>query len=519
MEWSVGSIARKRAGLMPEKSALIFEDQPITYRQLNEEANRVAHYFQSAGLKKGDRISVLLLNCPEFLYIYFAAAKLGLILVPLNTRLAGPEIKYQLNQCGARLFIFHDSFVNMIESIRSDISVEKDKYFYMKSLLSNAPGCPEWTLSFSETIRKFPVNEPPPRDRIDLDDPLAILFTSGVTGNPKGAVVSHGQTFFKVFQIMLRDGESTDKDVTLTQAPLFHSAGLFISATPSVCRGITMIMRQTFNPGKFAEDIEKYKVTTVFAFTTMWRIILESGKLDKIDKSSIRRVSGGGERTPLSLLQALADRGLYMQQGYGQTENSAMATLPHKDIFRKQGSVGIPGFFTDVWIRDAEGKKLPPGEVGEIVAVGPPVMSGYWEMPEKTAETIVGGVLHTGDLGYMDEEGYLFMVDRAKDMYRSGGENVYPAEIEKLLAGHEKIANITIIGIPDEKWGEAGKAFIVCKEGKTITLAEIHAFLNGKVARYKYPKELEILDTLPMTASGKIKKSELKARYGVRLNG
>ncbi len=146
-------------------------------------------------------------------------------------------------------------------------------------------------------------------------------------------------------------------------------------------------------------------------------------------------------------------------------------------------------------------------------------MSGYWEMPEKTAETIVGGVLHTGDLGYMDEEGYLFMVDRAKDMYRSGGENVYPAEIEKLLAGHEKIANITIIGIPDEKWGEAGKAFIVCKEGKTITLAEIHAFLNGKVARYKYPKELEILDTLPMTASGKIKKSELKARYGVRLNG
>ncbi len=295
MEWSVGSIARKRAGLMPEKSALIFEDQPITYRQLNEEANRVAHYFQSAGLKKGDRISVLLLNCPEFLYIYFAAAKLGLILVPLNTRLAGPEIKYQLNQCGARLFIFHDSFVNMIESIRSDISVEKDKYFYMKSLLSNAPGCPEWTLSFSETIRKFPVNEPPPRDRIDLDDPLAILFTSGVTGNPKGAVVSHGQTFFKVFQIMLRDGESTDKDVTLTQAPLFHSAGLFISATPSVCRGITMIMRQTFNPGKFAEDIEKYKVTTVFAFTTMWRIILESGKLDKIDKSSIRRVSGGGK--------------------------------------------------------------------------------------------------------------------------------------------------------------------------------------------------------------------------------
>lgn len=519
MEWNVGCIARKRAELMPDKNALIFEDQPITYRQLNEGTNRVANYFQGLGLRKGDRISVLLLNCPEFLYIYFAAAKLGLIFVPLNFRLVGPEIKYQLNKCGVRLFVFHDAFIKTLESIRHETAVEKDKFFYLKSLAPGAPGCPDWAVPLEEMIMKSSIDEPLPKDRIDLDDPLAVLFTSGVTGNPKGAVVSHGQTFFKNFQVMLRDDEGTANDIALTQAPLFHSAGLFISATPGLCRGITLIMRQGFNPDKFAEDIEKYKVTTVFAFTTMWRIILESGKLDKIDISSVRSVSGGGERTPLSLLEDLAKRGLNMQQGYGQTENSFMTGLPRKDVIRKQGSVGIPGFFTNIWIQDADGKKLPPGEVGEIVAIGPPVMSGYWEMPEKTAEAIVDGVLHTGDLGYMDEEGYFYMVDRAKDMYRTGGENVYPAEVEKILAGHEKIAFVTIIGIPDEKWGEAGKAFIVLQEGKTITLPEIHAFLEGKVAKYKYPKEIQILKELPMTTTGKIKKSELKEKYGVRLNG
>jgi fatty-acyl-CoA synthase len=278
---------------------------------------------------------------------------------------------------------------------------------------------------------------------------------------------------------------------------------------------MTMVMRRGFDPNEFAQDIERYRATVVIAMTTMWRMILETGKLDQIDTSSVRSVVGGGERTPPSLFEELAKRGLHMQQGFGQTECSAMMTVPKGDIFRKMGSSGKPGFFTDIWIVREDGTRAPPGEIGEIVAEGPTVMSGYWNLPEKTAEAIRDGVLYTGDLGYMDEEGFFYIVDRAKDMYRSGGENVYPAEVEKILAGHPKISNVAIIGIPDEKWGETGMAFVVPAQGETVTEEEIREFLKDKVASFKHPKYYRFMDDLPLTASMKVKKAELKEKYGV----
>jgi len=498
----------KRAIFTPEKTAIIFEDDPITYKELNQRINRTAHYLQGLGLKKGDRISVDLLNCPEFVYLYFAAAKLGLIYVPMNFRMVGPELEYQLNDSGARLLAFHDVFAATIEDIRRSVPVEKDKYLFVGSLMSGGTECPDWAVSLDAAIANMPTHEPTPDRPIDLDDPLAIIYTSGVTGNPKGALVSHNQTFYKNFQIMLYSGLGPD-DVYLAQLPLFHSGGIFISLTPALCAGVTMIMRQGFNPEQFAEDIEKYSATVVFALTTMWKFVLETGKLDEIDTSSIRQVIGGGERTPVTMIEELAKRGIHMQQGFGQTENSAMMMLPREDIGRKQGSVGIPGYFTDIWIADEHGNRLPPGKIGEIVAKGPTVMSGYWNKPEMTAEAIRDGVLKTGDLGYMDEEGYFYIVDRAKSMYRSGGENVYPAEVEKALMNHPKIENVAILGVPDEKWGETGKAFVKLEEGEEITLEQIHEFLAGKVAKYKYPTQLECLDEMPMTASGKIRKAAL----------
>jgi len=224
-------------------------------------------------------------------------------------------------------------------------------------------------------------------------------------------------------------------------------------------------------------------------------------------------VIGGGERTPPSLFEELAKRNLRMQQGFGQTENSAMMLLPKEDIQRKMGSIGKPGFFTDIWISDGKGNRLPPGEIGEICAKGPTVMSGYWGNPEETAQTIVKGVLHTGDLGYIDEEGYFYIVDRAKDMYRSGGENVYPAEVEKVLLTHPKIAMAAIIGVPDNKMGETGKAFIVPVSDEKVTEKEILEFLKDKVARYKYPTKFKFMKELPLTATMKVKKSELKILY------
>ena len=518
IEWNIGYIPYKRALLSPKKTAIICEDMPITYEQLNERINRCAHMLIKKGIKKGDRVAVVLLNCVEFLEAYFAAAKLGAIFVPLNWRLAGPELEYQLNNSSSRMLIFHDSFLGSIDLIRNGLKVEEDKFIYMKSITKlpsgvALPKCPAWAEDYHELIQDKPTEEPSPDCSVVLDDPLAIIYTSGVTGNPKGAVVSHQQTFFKNFQVGLYiDGHQDD--VVIAQMPLFHSGGLFIVSNPVLNGGMAMVMRSGFDPNEFAEDIQRYKGTIIFALTTMWRFILETGKLDQVDVSSVRCVVGGGERTPPSLIEELAKRNLFMQQGFGQTENSAMMLLPREDIHRKMGSIGKPGFFTDIWIAGPNGKRLPPGEIGEIFAKGPTVMSGYWNMPEETSKTIVNGVLHTGDLGYMDEEGYFYVVDRAKDMFRSGGENIYPAEIEKVLISHPKISQAAIIGVPDAKWGEVGMAFIVPTPNESITETEILDYLRGKVAKYKFPARFKFMSELPLTATMKVKKNALKQKYG-----
>ena len=517
VHWDVGYITRKRADMHPDKTAIIFEDQPITYKALNDGTNQWAHLFLEKGIRKGDRIAVVLLNCVEFLEAFFGAAKVGAIFVPLNWRLTPPELEYQLNDCGARVLLFHDSFLANVEPIRSAIQVEEDKFVFLKSNSPTMagfelPGCPEWAGECEEILRDRPTAEPEPEDPVEFDDPLAILYTSGTTGNPKGAILSHAQTYFKNFQVGMYS-DSSSEDVNIIQLPLFHSGGLFIGATPCLCAGTTMVMRRGFDPNEFAEDIQRYRATIVGALTTMWRMILETGKLDEIDTSSVRRVFGGGERTPPSMFEELAKRGLHMQQGLGQTENSFMMLLPKEDVFRKMGSIGKPGFFTDIWIVREDGTRAEPNEIGEIVAKGPTVMSGYWNLPEKTAEAIRDGVLYTGDLGYMDDEGYFYIVDRAKDMYRSGGENVYPAEVEKILAGHPKISNAAIIGVPDEKWGETGLAFVVAAQGETITEGEVREFLKDKVAKFKHPKTIEFVEDLPLTATMKIRKAELKKMY------
>jgi fatty-acyl-CoA synthase len=518
VSWNVGYIPYKQANLNQDKTAIIFEDKPISFRELNNGINKCAHMLQSMGLEKGDRIATIMLNCVEFLEIYFATAKLGGIFVPINWRLVGPELKYQLNDCGARFLFFHDSFLNNIDPIRSQLKVDEDKFVYLKSGSPEItgfelPNCPGWSNKYIDLSKEHLPTEPEPSKPINMNDPLAIVYTSGVTGNPKGAVLTHEQTYFKNFQIG-KYTEANSNDVIIAQMPLFHSGGLFIVATPALNSSSTIVMRRGFDPNEFAEDIQRYKGTIVFALTTMWKMILESGKLNKIDVSSVRCVVGGGERTPHSLVQKLAQKGLYMQQGFGQTENSAMMLLPKEDIQRKLGSVGKPGYFTEIWIESESGQKLSPGEIGEIVAKGPTVMSQYWNLPEETKKALVGGVLHTGDLGYMDEEGYFYIVDRAKDMYRSGGENVYPAEIEKILQSHPDISQVAIIGVPDNKWGEVGLAFIVpAKEGKIIDINTIRDFLKDKAAKYKYPVHIQMMTELPLTSTMKVKKSELKKNF------
>ncbi len=518
MEWNIGFIMSKWAMLAPAKPALVYEDTSISYQEMNHRINRVASYFQGIGCKKGDRISCLLMDCPQFLEVYFAAAKLGLIFVPLNTKMVPPELEYQINDSGSRLIVFHETFAKNVEAIRRRVTVDRDKFVFLRERLSGVSDCPGWARDYDRVMTHCSIEEPEPDRVVELDSPLAIMYTSGVTGDPKGAVLTHLQTYFKNFQMIIYTDMRQD-DVSLCQLPLFHSAGLFMIATPTLCRGATLIMRERFDPIEYGKDIERYAVTILISMTSLLKRVLESGILDRVDISSVRFLLGGGEKTPLSLADELEEKGLYMQQGLGQTENSAMLILPRKDIKRKKGSTGLPGFFTKIWIEDKDGRKAPHNQVGEMVAVGPTVMSGYWNMPEKTAETIVNGVLHTGDLSYCDDEGYFYVVDRAKDMYRSGGENVYPAQIEKILADHPKISNVAIIGVPDERWGETGMAFVVPKEGENVSEDEVLDFLKGKVSRYKFPRHVRLVETLPMTASGKVKKVALKRTYGVSFGG
>ena len=511
MKWNTGKILSKRESLTPDKTAIIFEDSPVTYRALNREANKVAHFFQKKGLKKGDRVAVDLLNTPQFLACYFAAAKLGLIFVPLNYRLVSQELKYQINQCNCSLLVFDDQFSVNIEPIRHSLDVKKQNFVCVSSKTSDNQ-FPGWAVDYQSVIKNFSFQEPVPDEVIDLDDPFVILFTSGVTGNPKGAVITHGQTYFKCFQIINYTDMRQD-DIFLSQAPLCHSAGLCAVSTPALCRGATLLMRSKFDAKKFALDIEKYKATIVFGLTTMMRFVLDTGLLDQVDLTCVRFAFGGGEKTSRDFFDKLDEKGLHLLPGFGQTENSAMVLMPENAPKSKNRSVGLPNFFTEIWIQNKKGEKLGPNEIGQIVATGPSVMKEYWDMPEETRTTIVDGVLYTGDLGYLDEDGYVYIIDRVKDMYRSGAENVYPAEVEAVLINHPKIERVAIIGIPDEKWGETGKAFIVCNEKETLTIEEVVSFLDGKLARFKFPGAIKLIDSMPVTVTGKLKKAVLKKRF------
>jgi fatty-acyl-CoA synthase len=298
----------------------------------------------------------------------------------------------------------------------------------------------------------------------------------------------------------------------IVSRPLFHSGGLLVEAIPILYKGGTLILKKRFRPHEILETIQKHRVTLIEMAATVYQFILQGCDLTRYDLSSVRYYFTGGERVPIAMLKEYLKKGITISQIFGQTEASTIAFLPPEKAATKIGSVGVSVFHGEVRIVDKAGKDAGLGEIGEIIIKGPTLMSGYWNRPDLTAETIRDGWLYTGDLARRDEEGYLYIVDREKDMYVSGGENVYPAEIEKVLHTHAKIFDVGIVGIPDEKWGEVGKAFVVLKPGETMGNGEVFEFLKGKVAKYKIPKYVEYVEELPKTASGKIQKFLLKER-------
>jgi fatty-acyl-CoA synthase len=338
------------------------------------------------------------------------------------------------------------------------------------------------------------------------------MYTSGTTGTPKGAILSHRKTFFNALNADIFYN-LTSKDIMIVSRPMFHSGGLLVEAAPVLYKGGTLILRKRFRSHEILEAIQKYRVTLLEMAATVYQFILQECDLTQYDLSSIRCYFTGGERIPKVMLKEYYGKGITISQIFGQTEASTITFLSPDDAILKIGSVGLPVFHGEVRIVDKTGKDASLGEVGEIIIKGPTLMSGYWNRPDLTAETIRDGWLFTGDLARMDEEGYIYIMDREKDMYVSGGENIYPAEIEKVLHTHPKIFDAGIVGVPDEKWGEVGKAFIVLKPGETMGNGEIFEFLKGKVAKYKIPKYAEYIEELPKTASGKIQKFLLEERH------
>jgi fatty-acyl-CoA synthase len=500
---NIGDWIKKWSFLQPHKRALIFEDHPFTYQEVNLRTNQLSHYLLELGIRKGDRVSVLLYNCHQYIEIFFALSKIGSILVPLNWRLAGPELEFIIKDSGSRILIFEPEFEEVVSLIRSSANLPIESY-----LTVGSPRL-DWTVDYEEAISQMPYHEPSIHGSVGEEDPHILMYTSGTTGIPKGAILSHRKTFFNVLNAaMVYD--LTTKDIMIISRPMFHSGGLLVESAPILYQGGTIIVKKRFRPHEILETVQKYRVTVLELAATVYQFLLQECDLAQYDLSSIRCYFTGGERIPSAMIKEYLKKGIVISQLFGQTEASTITFLSPEKAASKIGSVGLPVFHGEVKIVDKEGKEVEPGEVGEIVIKGPTLMSGYWNRPDLTAETIREGWLYTGDLARKDEEGYIYIVDRERDMYISGGENVYPAEIEKVLFAHSKILDAAAVGVPDAKWGEVGKAFIVLKPGETMTEEEALQFLKGKVGKYKIPKYVEFIEELPKTASGKIQKFLLK---------
>jgi len=498
----IGDCIRKWSELCPNKVAVVDNGREFTYLELNKRCNQVAHFLLKKGIGKGDRVGVLLYNCRQYLEIYFALTKIGAVLVPLNWRMAPPEAQYILNDCGASYLFFDEAFLNTAVHIRDNVETIAH---YIALAREGIP----WAENY-ERVEECSSNEPTGFIEHDLDDSHLILYTSGTTGFPKGAVLSNRKTFFNSLNanIFYR---LTPEDIFLVSRPLFHSGGLLVDSTPALYEGATVIYQRHFSPAEYLETIEKYRVTIIETSATFLNFILKECDLCQYNLSSLKSYFTGGERISTALLKEYHERGIPLSQIFGMTETSIVTWLSTDDAVRKRGSVGKPVLHGEVRIVNREMQPVKIGETGEVVVRGPILMSGYWNKPEVTKEVVKNGWFHTGDLATIDDEGFIYIVDREKDMFISGGENISPAEIEKQLLTHPKIMDVAVYGVPDEKWGEVGKASIIVKE-KEMNTSEVVDFLRGKIGKFKIPKYIEFVDDLPRTATGKIQKYLLAQR-------
>ncbi|SOC43953.1 class I adenylate-forming enzyme family protein [Ureibacillus acetophenoni] len=482
----------------PDATAVVFENSEWSYSELYKHSKKVASYLLEKGYKKGDIIGQFMLNSDIFLAVYYGAQLAGLTIMPVNTKLAPPEIDYIFNHSEAKALFYDEKLSNIIDRT-SYIFQEKINTTEIKEIL-------EGETTLNRTID------------LDENDTAVVMYTSGTTGKPKGVMLSH-KNLYSTAEIWSESMRMTENDRMYICTPLFHCAGSHVFAVPMMYKGGAVVVEEAFSPDRTLRKLVETKSTIFFGVPAMYAILLNKPEIKNYDFSNLRLFCYGAAPMPYELVKRLKDTfpQVKVQNLYGQTENTPAATsLVDEFALNKIGSVGKPLSNTEVQLVDAEGVQVPLGEVGEICVKGPQVMKGYLRNPEETARTIQNGWLLTGDLGRFDEEGFLYIVDRKKDMIIRGGENIYPIEIEEVLYQIPQLLESAVVGVPHEVYGEVPKAYVVLKEGESITGEEILTYCASQLAKYKVPYEVEFLEQLPRNASGKVLKHTLRSE--VKMN-
>ncbi len=511
---NIGTLLTKSARTHPDKLAVTHGSRTLTYSQFNSRVNQLANALNRQGIGHGDNVALLQYNYPEMLESMFACFKAGCGAVPINFRLHANEFSFIIDHSEAKAVILSPEFNKSIQEIRGRIK----KVRQLITLSGGQDELLDYERVLSAESDQF--SDVP----VQPDDLAWLFYTSGTTGMPKGAMLTHRNLVAATMNFFadICPGFGS-AEVILHAAPLSHGSGLY--ALPNIGKGgLNVVLEsKSFNPGLVFEAIEKYKVTNMFAAPTMVKLMVDSPEASHYDHSSLKAlVYGGAPMLVEDLKEAIRKLGPCLVQLFGQGESPMTITyLPHDDHVlkgnatqtKRLGSAGIQRTDVEVAVFDTKGRELPPNKTGEIVTRSDLVMKGYWRNPEATAETIKNGWLHTGDMGYMDENGYLFIMDRSKDMIISGGENIYPREIEEILVKHPSIKEVAVIGVPDVKWGEAIKAVVALAPGRSATEEELISFCKKHIASYKKPRTVDFVDELPKNNYGKILKRELRANY------
>ncbi|MGE4133741.1 MAG: class I adenylate-forming enzyme family protein [Bdellovibrionales bacterium] len=466
--------------------------QAYTYQECFNIACRLAFVLKSRfQVGPGDRVACMSQNELEYILLFYATQRLGAILVPVNFRFTSPEVEHIVRDCGAKLLIAQECFQDVVAPLKSHLEV--------------------WNFDGTHSLQEACIGA---SDRImdfhgDFEDPVMILYTSGTTGFPKGAVISHRMLFWNSVNTGLRLN-LTQKDVVLTFLPLFHTGGWNVLTTPCLHRGARVVLLKKFDADLVLKLTEKEKVSVLFGVPTTMDFLARSPFFGDVDLSSVRYAIVGGEPMPLELIETWESRGIPVRQGYGLTEfGPNVFSLNEEHSRSKMGSIGFPNFYIEARVVDDESVDVKNGEIGELILQGPMIMSGYHNHPEATAKTIRDGWLYTGDLVRQDEEGFFYVVGRKKEMFISGGENVYPAEIEKVLRQVEGVREAAVVGIKHARWGEVGRAFVAVDDPKHVTRERLVDHCLKNLAKFKVPADIVFLPELPKTESGKIAKKVL----------